>query len=130
MNRHHPWISLYEAIIGFNKPKGRWFPMVLLIVAVMTSYLLSLSNRFSPEDEALAQTELVTKKVDLTHYFGSVSRRVEWGGVTYRPLTMLSLAADYHKKGLDYVQFLRVNALLHMATAWLVFWLALKLTRR
>src|SRR2546425_2297014 len=124
--------SLLDELIGFSRPRGTWFAVVLLISAVMTSYMLSLTNRFSPEDAALTESSLVNDpKATLGQFFGSAGERAEWGGVTYRPLTMLSLAWDYHRKGPStYTPFRRQNALLHTLSAVLVYWLTLKLSRR
>src|SRR5438309_2317041 len=103
-----------DLLVGAGRPKGDWFPVCLIVSVVVATYLMSLGNRFSPEDETLGRSALVTgKQVSLRQFFGSACRQIEWGGATYRPLVMMSLARDYQKRGLDFYQFRRTNAAFH-----------------
>ena len=37
----HPFVKLYEMMIGASRPKGDWFPLCLILSLVVAIYLMT-----------------------------------------------------------------------------------------
>mgnify|MGYP001569028008 CR=1 FL=1 len=110
--------------------------LALLVLMVALAYANSLQNGFTFDDEAIIGKNALLKQV---HHWPTLLTSDYWAGARdpadaseihvglYRPLVLLSYAANYAVGGLNPIGYHLVNVLLHCLVVWLVYLLALQL---
>jgi Flp pilus assembly protein TadD len=118
------------------KPTVHVLVFVLLLLTVSAAYINSLGNRFTFDDETIVEKNPLIKQV---HHLPLLITRDYWAGARdpnaprgnrrlYRPLVLLSYAANYAVGGVTPWGYHLVNVLLHFGVAWLMYVLALQLS--
>ena len=106
-----------------------WRAPALIFLAVWVVYWNSLAGEFVFDDTSIIQSNPQIQRLDgdhLRHIFGShYWQTVAGQGGLYRPLTVLSYAANYAAGGLDPWGYHFVNVLVHALNAVLV-WLVIR----
>jgi Tfp pilus assembly protein PilF len=104
-----------------------WAFAVVVAVATVVCYLPSLRNGFTNWDDDL----YVTRNPVIRELTPATLRRMATEPVAfnYHPLTVLSLALDYARSGLDPGPYHATNLLLHVLNSLLVFAFALRLSK-
>lgn len=106
------------------RSRGDRWRIVLLLCLAVVPYVNSLHNDLVYDDRAVVTENkqvrslnpLVILRPGLNRY------AVEW----YRPLTMFSFGVNYRFGGLDPVGYHIANVLLHAASVWLLYCVALR----
>lgn len=94
------------------------YHVLCITVAVLGIYLLALQAGFSPLDDVDTIKHVQSGSFSLYDLF------LVSGRGYYRPLTMLSLLADFHLFGGNPAGYHLTNILLHLANSLLVYYLA------
>jgi hypothetical protein len=118
-----------------RQPASHPVVLVLLFVLVTLAYANSLPNQFTFDDEVVIGRNPLIKH---GHHLPTLLANDYWAGARdpasapyvkiglYRPLVLLSYAANYAAGGLDPIGYHLFNVLLHFAVVWLIYLLALQ----
>jgi Flp pilus assembly protein TadD len=95
--------------------------LILLAVVTVLVYSNSFSNAFTFDDHPLVENNAVAKDGSLAEILTTPfwPSQPELG--LYRPITVLTLAANHRLSGPDPVGFRVTNTLLHITTCWLLY---------
>lgn len=97
----------------------------LVLAACLLSYANGLTGDFTYDDKAIVRDDLRIQQweklpeIFTTHYFGGSLAT----GTSYRPVDLLSFAANWFVHGKYLFGYHAVNVALHVADAWLLFFL-------
>jgi tetratricopeptide (TPR) repeat protein len=97
----------------------------LLLAAALVAYANGLNGDFTYDDKAIVRDNLRIQRwenlpqIFTTHYFGGSLAT----GTSYRPVDLLSFAANYLVHGTYLFGYHAVNVGLHVAVTWLLFFL-------
>ena len=97
----------------------------LLLAASLVAYANGLNGDFTYDDKAIIRDNLRIQEwenlpqIFTTHYFGGSLAT----GTSYRPVDLLSFAANYLVHGRYLFGYHAVNVALHIADTWLLFFL-------
>lgn len=106
-----------------NPEKGKYYSALFLILLLsFISYLPVFHNGFVWDDEFYIQKNPLIHSINLKEIF---SQNIMGN---YHPLTILTLAAEYHFFGLNETGYHTVNLLLHLLNVILVFYAVLLLS--
>lgn len=112
-----------------HEANSSWYKYVLpggILVITFYCFHNSLSNQFTNWDDAY----YITKNLYIQNFSSANLKMMLFHDITnnyYHPLTMLSLALNYHFAGLSTPSYYLTNIFIHLLNTCLVFWLVILL---
>ncbi len=107
----------------FSRARRGWPLLFLSLVgAVLAAHGGAVRGQFHYDDVfAIVENPAVQSWDPLRYFVSSNAVISEANAAGYRPLTVASLALNYHLGGVSPVGYLVTNLVLHLAVSWLVF---------
>lgn len=116
----------------FETKNIKWFVLILLVIAGFFIYTNSFANQlFWDDDDGIINNVYIKDWSYFPKYF-SENLIAGSGQISnyWRPLVLISFAADYHVFGLNHVGYHLSNLLWHILAAWLIFLLFYRLSKK
>ncbi len=103
-----------------------WVLLLGIVILTFICFHNSLSNQFTNWDDSY----YVVKNLYIQNFSGENLKMMLFHDITnnyFHPLTMLSLAVNYHFSGLSPSAYYLTNILIHLINTCLIFWLVILL---
>lgn len=119
-------------MMKFATKNIKWFVLLVLVIAGFFVYLNTLPNKlFWDDDDGIINNVYIKDWSYFPNYF-SENLIAGAGQVSnyWRPLVLISFAVDYHTFGLAPYGYHLTNLFWHVLSAWLIYLLFFKLSKR
>lgn len=110
----------------------KWLTLLILVIAGFFVYANSLPNKLFWDDDDMITNNIYIKDWSYLPNYFSENLIAGAGQVSnyWRPLLLVSFATDYHIFGLNPVGYHLTNLFWHVLSAWLIYLLFYKLSKK